>query len=76
MLNKRDLEEYISLVGITEKKKSPSVSLPVANARRVADGLSFLLLELSELQKTLEDARKSLSDNTVTSIELDGGSFK
>ncbi len=76
MLNRKDLEEYIGLVGLAEKKKSTEVKLPVANARRIADGLAFLLLELEETRKTLANAEQKLQDNAIVSVELDGGNFK
>ena len=76
MLNKHDLEEFIGLVSQAEKKKSPEIRLPVAAARRVADGLSFLLLDLDETRRTLATAQQDLQDSAVTSVEIDGGSFK
>jgi hypothetical protein len=75
MLNRRDLEEFIGLVTQTEKKKSPELRIPIANARRVADGLAFLLVELQDQQKALAESQQKLADSQVTSIELDGGSF-
>jgi|LauGreDrversion4_2_1035121.scaffolds.fasta_scaffold09423_7 hypothetical protein len=75
MLNRRDLEEFIGLVTQTEKKKSPELRMTTANARRVADGLAFLLMELQDQQKALAESQKKLADSQVTSIELDGGSF-
>lgn len=76
MLNRKDLEEYIGLVGLAEKKKSTEVKLPVVNARRIADGLAFLLLELEETRKALENAEQKLQDTAIVSVELDGGSFR
>ena len=75
MLNRRDLEEFIGLVTQTEKKKSPELRMTTANARRVADGLAFLLIELQDQQKALAESQQKLADSQVTSIELDGGSF-
>ena len=75
MLNRRDLEEFIGLVTQTEKKKSPELRIPTVNARRVADGLTFLLMELQDQQKALAESQQKLADSQVTSIELDGGSF-
>ena len=42
------IKEFIGLVTQTEKKKSPELRIPIANARRVADGLAFLLVELQD----------------------------
>jgi hypothetical protein len=75
MLNRRDLEEFIGLVTQTEKKKSPELRITTANARRVADGLAFLLMELQDQQKALAESQQKLADSQVTSIELDGGTF-
>lgn len=75
MLNRRDLEEFIGLVTQTEKKKSPELRITTANARRVADGLTFLLMELQDQQKALAESQQKLADSQVTSIELDGGTF-
>lgn len=75
MLNRRDLEEFIGLVTQTEKKKSPELRITTANARRVADGLAFLLMELQDQQKALAESQQKLADSRVTSIELDGGTF-
>ena len=75
MLNRRDLEEFIGLVTQTEKKKSPELRMTTANARRVADGLAFLLIELQDQQKALAESQQKLADSQVTSIELDGGTF-
>jgi hypothetical protein len=75
MLNKKDLEEFIGLVTLSEKKKNTEVKMPSASARRVADGLCFLLLELQQLRQKLELTEQKLQENVVTSVELDGGSF-
>lgn len=75
MLNRRDLEEFIGLVTQTEKKKSPELRITTVNARRVADGLAFLLIELQDQQKALAESQQKLADSQVTSIELDGGTF-
>lgn len=75
MLNKRDLEEFIGLVSQSEKKKSPEVRINISNARRIADGLTYLLLDLEEKQKALESTQRDLADSQVVTVELDGGTF-
>ena len=76
MFSKHDLEEFIGLVSLTEKKKSPEVRLTAASARRIADSVTFLLLELDTARRNLADAETKLKDSVITSVELDGGSFK
>lgn len=75
MFSKHDLEEFIGLVSLTEKKKSPEVRLTVASARRIADSMTFLLLELDTARRSLTEAESKLKDSVITSVELDGGSF-
>jgi len=75
MLNKRDLEEFVGLVTQSEKKKLPEVRINTANARRIADGLTYLLMDLEETKKVLGETQKNLSESQVVTVELDGGKF-
>lgn len=75
MYNPRPLEEFISLVTANENSNKKELRLSNESARRIADNLTHLLLELSKYHDQINNLKKDLSDSQSLEIELHGGKF-
>jgi thymidylate synthase ThyX len=71
MFNPRPLEEFIGLVSSSAAKKEIRLGMDVA--KKIADNLSYLLLQLAQYQDSKAD--QATVNNAVSRVELQGGKF-
>lgn len=75
MYNPRPLEEFIALVSANENSNKKELRLSNESARRIADSVSYLLLELTKYYDQVDNLKKDLGDSQSLNIELHGGKF-
>lgn len=75
MYNPRPLEEFVALVTANENGNKKELRLSNESARRIADSITYLLLELSKYHDQVNNLKKDLGDSQSLNIELHGGKF-
>ena len=75
MFNPASLREFVSTVSAAERTNKKEVRFSTDVARRISDDLTYLMLQLTQLQEQNAKVKEQLADSAVTNIELQGGTF-
>lgn len=75
MFNPANLREFVAAVSAAERSNKKEVRFSSDTARRMSDDLTYLMLQLTQLQEQNIELRNKLADASVTEVELQGGKF-
>lgn len=75
MFNPANLREFVATVSAAERGNKKEVRFSSDTARRVADDLTYLMLQLTQVQEQNIKLKEQLANSAVTNIELQGGTF-
>lgn len=75
MFNPANLREFVAAVSAAERSNKKEVRFSSDTARRVADDLTYLMLQLTQVQEQNIKLKEQLANSAVTNIELQGGTF-
>ena len=75
MFNPASLREFVGTVSAAERSNKKEVRFSTDVARRISDDLTYLMLQLTQLQEQNIKLKEQLADSAVTNIELQGGTF-
>jgi hypothetical protein len=68
-INSYVVEEFVTKVQIARKTNQKQVVLDMKEAQNLVDNLTLIL------SRALGNVQVSTNENTVTSVQMDGGSF-
>jgi hypothetical protein len=75
MFSSRPLEEFVGLVTSTQAGGKKELRLSIESSRRVADSITYLLLELETLRLQNSKLTQANQESRITDIEFQGGKF-
>lgn len=75
MFNPANLREFVATVSAAERSNKKEVRFSTDVARRAADDLTYLMLQLTQIQEQNAKLKEQLADSAVTNVELQGGTF-
>ena len=75
MFNPANLREFVATVSAAERNNKKEVRFSTDAARRMADDLTYLMLQLTQIQEQNIKLQEQVTVNTVTEVELQGGKF-
>lgn len=75
MFNPANLREFVAAVSAADRSNKKEVRFSSDTARRVADDLTYLMLQLTQVQEQNIKLKEQLANSAVTNIELQGGTF-
>lgn len=75
MFNPKPLEEFVSLVTSTQASGKKELRLSIDSSRRIADSISYLLLNLEAGREQIFKLDQARQDAEITDIEFQGGKF-
>lgn len=75
MFNPANLREFVAAVSAADRSNKKEVRFSSDTARRMSDDLTYLLMQLTQLQEQNMELRKKLTDVSVTDVEIQGGKF-
>jgi len=75
MFNPANLREFVATVSAAERSNKKEVRFSTDSARRMADDLTYLMLQLTQSQEQNIKLQEQVTTSLVTEVELQGGKF-
>jgi type II secretory pathway component PulM len=71
----RPIEDLLGRIRALRQQGQQTITIPAAEADRLADSLSQVMTRLVTIQEEMIDVLKSSQESQTINIEMDGGNF-